>query len=192
MKNANQILKAIMVKLGMEVKLEQMKLVDGVTIIEADVFDVGAEVFIVAEDDQKIALPIGEYELESGMMLVVQQEGVIAEIKEKVAEEVAEEEVAEETATMETAPTTPTTATTPKSIIESTSKEYKFEELEAKIVELEAKILELSKVETVEEVVELEAEPKPIVFNPENKETVEQVQVNHTRLDRIFNIINND
>jgi hypothetical protein len=189
MKNANQILKAIMTKLGMEVKLEQMKLVDGVTIIEADVFDAGAEVFIVAEDDQKIALPIGEYELESGMMLVVQQEGVISEIKEKQAEEVAEEEVAEETATMETAPTQ---APTPKSIIESTSKEYKFEELEAKIVELEAKILELSKVEKVEEVVELEAEPKPIVFNPENKETEEQVQVNHTRLDRIFNIINND
>jgi hypothetical protein len=190
MKNANQILKAIMVKLGMEVKLEQMKLNDGVTTIEAEVFEAGAEVFIVAEDDQKIALPIGEYELENGMMLIVQQEGVIAEIKEKVAEEEVEEEVAEETGEMSSEPT-PTPQ--PKSIIESTSKEYKFEEMEAKIAELEAKIVELSKVETVEEVVELEAEPKPIVFNPENKEEVQQVEPQFlTRQDRIFNIINND
>lgn len=189
MKNANQILKAIMTKLGMEVKLEQMKLADGVTIIEADVFEAEAEVFVVTEDDQRIPLPVGEYELESGMMLIVQAEGVISEVKEKEAEEAVEEEVAEETGEMAQEPQAQTPQ--PKSIIESTSKEYKFEEMEAKIKELEAKIVELSKVE-VEEVVELEAEPKPIVFNPENKEQVEQVQVANSRLDRIFNMINND
>jgi hypothetical protein len=72
--------------LGMEVKLATMKLSDGVTILEAEVFEAGAEVFVVAED-QKIALPVGEYELEDGKILVVSEEGMIAEIKEMEAEE---------------------------------------------------------------------------------------------------------
>jgi hypothetical protein len=189
MKNANQILKAIMVKLGMEVKLEQMMLIDGVTKIEADVFEAGAEVFVITEDEQKIPLPIGEYELENGMMMVITEEGVIAEVKEKQAEEEqVEEEVVEETGEM----STPQSAPQPKSIIESTSKEYKFsmEEMEAKILELEAKIVEL----TTQKEVELTEEPKPITFNPENKEEqVEQFLGKNkpeTKLDRIFKIFN--
>jgi hypothetical protein len=189
MKNANQILKAIMVKLGMEVKLEQMMLIDGVTKIEADVFEAGAEVFVITEDEQKIPLPIGEYELENGMMMVIAEEGVIAEVKEKQAEEEqVEEEVVEETGEM----STPQSAPQPKSIIESTSKEYKFsmEQMEAKILELEAKIVEL----TTQKEVELTEEPKPITFNPENKEEqVEQFLGKNkpeTKLDRIFKIFN--
>jgi hypothetical protein len=189
MKNANQILKAIMVKLGMEVKLEQMMLIDGVTKIEADVFESGAEVFVITEDEQKIPLPIGEYELENGMMMVIAEEGVIAEVKEKQAEEEqVEEEVVEETGEM----STPQSAPQPKSIIESTSKEYKFsmEEMEAKILELEAKIVEL----TTQKEVELTEDPKPITFNPENKEEqVEQFLGKNkpeTKLDRIFKIFN--
>ena len=38
--------------LGMEVKLATMKLSDGVTILEAEVFEAGAEVFVVAEDQK--------------------------------------------------------------------------------------------------------------------------------------------
>ena len=81
MKNASKILKTIMTKLGMEVRLEQMKLIDGVTIIEADMFEPENEIFIVTEDEQKIALPIGEYELEDGRILVIEVEGMIKEIK---------------------------------------------------------------------------------------------------------------
>ena len=55
----------------MEVKLEQMKLMDGVTVLEADSFEAGNEVFIVTEDEQKIPLPVGEYEFEDGRMLIV-------------------------------------------------------------------------------------------------------------------------
>ena len=40
--------------LGMEVKLEQLKLVDGMTIIEADSFESEMAVVIVTEDEQKI------------------------------------------------------------------------------------------------------------------------------------------
>lgn len=62
------------------VKLEQMKLENG-TVIEAESFDAGNDVFIVSEED-KVAIPVGEYTLENGQVLVIQEEGVIGEIKE--------------------------------------------------------------------------------------------------------------
>jgi hypothetical protein len=74
-----------------ETKLAQMTLENG-TIIEAEDFAPEAEVFIVTEED-KIALPVGEYALEDGMILVVEAEGIIKEIKEATSEEVVEEEV---------------------------------------------------------------------------------------------------
>ena len=77
-----------------EVKLEQAKLENG-TVIEAESFEAGEAVFIVTEDE-RVALPIGEYELDGGQVLVVAEEGVIAEVREAGAEEpVAEEEVEE-------------------------------------------------------------------------------------------------
>ena len=77
--------------LGVEVKLEQMKLENG-TVLEAEAFEAGNEVFIVTEDE-KVAVPVGEYELEDGKILVVAEEGLIAEIKEAGEEETPEEEV---------------------------------------------------------------------------------------------------
>lgn len=81
-----------------EVKLESMKLENGTT-IEAEAFEANQEVFIVTEDE-KIALPVGEYELEDGRILVVAEEGVIAEMRdggeEAPAEEPAQEEATEE------------------------------------------------------------------------------------------------
>src|SRR5210317_1991075 len=64
-----------------EVKLESMKLENGTT-IEAEAFEANQEVFIVTEEDEKIALPVGEYTLEDGRILVVAEEGIIAEVKE--------------------------------------------------------------------------------------------------------------
>lgn len=84
-----------------EVKLESMKLENGTT-IEAEAFEANQEVFIVTEEDERIALPIGEYELEDGMILVVAEEGIIAEVKEAAAEEEAPaEEPAQEEASEE-------------------------------------------------------------------------------------------
>jgi hypothetical protein len=76
-----------------EVKIEmaQMKLVDGVTILEAESFEPGQAVFIVAENGDMIPAPIGEHELEDNTILVIVEEGIISEIKAK--EVVAEEEV---------------------------------------------------------------------------------------------------
>ena len=80
-----------------EVKLESMKLENGTT-IEAEAFEANQEVFIVTEEDEKIALPIGEYTLEDGRILVVAEEGIIAEVREGGEEEEApaQEEVVEE------------------------------------------------------------------------------------------------
>ena len=77
------------VGLSEEVKLEQQALENG-TVIEADSFEAGSEVFIITEDE-KVALPIGEYQLEDGRMLVVVEEGLISEMKEAGEEEVEEE-----------------------------------------------------------------------------------------------------
>ena len=79
-----------------EIKLESMKLDNG-TVIEAEAFEANQEVFIVTEDE-RIALPIGEYEMEDGRILVVAEEGVIAEINEAKEEEAPEEAPAEEPA----------------------------------------------------------------------------------------------
>jgi len=169
--------------LGMEVKLATMKLSDGMTILEAEVFEAGAEVFIVAED-QKIALPVGEYELEDSKMLVVIEEGIIAEIKEMEAEEEMPMEEPEAEAEVEVE----AEAAAPKDIkktVESIVKETFFSEMEALKIEneeLKAKLEMFSKVEptteaateetTKENKVELE-EVSPITFNPENVNKVE-------------------
>jgi len=96
--NAETILDRIMVKLGIAepvaVELEQVKTEDGQAIFEADAFEVGQAVFIVTEDG-KIPAPAGEFALEDGNIVEVDENGVIVEIAKKEAE-VAEEEVIEE------------------------------------------------------------------------------------------------
>lgn len=83
-----------------EVKVEMatMKLAGGV-VVEAESFEAGENVFLLGEDDEKVAAPVGEHELEDGRILVIVEEGVISEIREageEVAEEVVEEEATEE------------------------------------------------------------------------------------------------
>jgi hypothetical protein len=83
-----------------QVSLESMKLDNG-TVIEAESFEAGSAVFIATEDE-KVALPIGEYNLEDGRVLVIAEEGIVAELREAGNEseeeevEAAEEEVKEE------------------------------------------------------------------------------------------------
>jgi len=170
--------------LGMEVKLEMMKLADGMTMIEADSFEPEMAVVIVTEDEQKIPLPVGEYELEDGRILVVAVEGVIAEIKEK-AEEAPEVEIEVEAPVAEEEVMAEAEVSNPKKIVESNIVETFFSEMEAlkaENEELKAKLETFSKVEpttevtteeTTEEVkIELE-EVKPITFNPEKENKVE-------------------
>ena len=90
--NTNDMISKIkeVVGLSEEVKLEQQTLENG-AILEAESFEAGKEIFIVSEDE-KIAVPVGEYQMEDGRILVVAEEGLIVEIK---AEEEEEEEVEE-------------------------------------------------------------------------------------------------
>lgn len=73
-----------------EVKLATATLENG-TIIEAESFAAGEEVFIVTEDE-KVALPVGDYTLEDGNVLTVKEEGVIDSIGAAVEEEEPSEE----------------------------------------------------------------------------------------------------
>ena len=167
----SNVINQIKTLLGMEVKLAQMALENG-TIIEAEVFEAGASVFIVNEED-RIALPVGEYKLEDGMVLIVAEEGIIAEIKEvEVEQPETEVEVEQE---MSEAPTA-------KKVIESIVKESHFskeqeeiEALKAEIEMLKKEVEELKgykeKVEK-EEVEKTEMSAQPLTHNPEAKSEV--------------------
>ena len=151
--NPKETLNKVKTLLGLEVKLEQMKLDNG-TLLEAKSFEAGKEIFILSEDE-RVPLPIGEYVLEDGKILMIQEEGIIGEIKEPIAEEEAEapEEVTEPE--MEAEPTAP------KKVVESVSKEMFFAEIE----KLRNEITELKSQKEVE----LSEEVKPIKHNPEAK-----------------------
>ena len=94
----NEMINQVKELLGMEateIELAKAKLDNG-TVIEAESFEAGKEIFIVTEDE-KVALPVGDYTMEDGMILVVAEEGIIGEIKEAEAEEVETETTEEET-----------------------------------------------------------------------------------------------
>jgi len=191
--NTNQTLNKVRILLGIEVKLEQMKLDNG-AILEAEAFEAGAEIFVVA-DEERVAVPVGEYEAD-GKIIVIEEEGIIAEIKEAGAEEeapeeeVVEEEVEEEELSTETA--------SPKKIVKSITEEMFFSEIEK--LRNEINELKLAKVEVkeVEEVsVELSAEPEVegISHNPENLTEKKELNLysqkgKNNTINRIFNTLN--
>jgi hypothetical protein len=186
--NTNQTLNKVRTLLGMEVKLEQMKLGNG-AIFEAEVFEAGAEIFVVA-DDERVAVPVGEYETEDGKIIVVSEEGVIAEIKdaeaeeeapaEEVVEEVVEEEMSQETAS-------------PKKIVKSITEEQFFSAIEELRNEINS--LKLSKVEVKEVSVELSEDVVGITHTPENAVNKKELHLYSQKgknnvLNNIFNRIN--
>lgn len=77
-----------------KVELAQAKLENG-TVLEAEAFESGKEIFILT-DDEKVAVPVGEYQMEDGQILVVKEEGLIGEIKKAEAKEEEEVEASEE------------------------------------------------------------------------------------------------
>lgn len=153
-----------------EVKLESMKLENGTT-IEAEAFEANQEVFIVTEDE-RIALPVGEYEMEDGRILVVAEEGVIAEMRD------AGEEAPEEAPAQEEVEEVEQAEEEPKEEMSYATKE----ELSAAVEEMKAMIEEIKAMmspkeeemaeEVKEEEVEMSAdEPaaKPIKHSPDTK-----------------------
>lgn len=174
------VINEIKTLLGMEVKLAQMSLENG-TVIEAEAFEAEQAVFIVKEED-RIALPVGEYILEDGNILKVEVEGVIASIgmPEEEAPEVEEVETPEAEVEVEAA-----AEASPKKVIESITKEMFFSEIEK--LRNEIAELKLSKTEEVAPNVELSVEP--LTHSPEVKDIkVQQFASNRalTTQDRVM------
>lgn len=151
-----------------EVKLESMKLENGTT-IEAEAFEANQEVFIVTEEDEKIALPVGEYTLEDGRILVVAEEGIIAEVNEagepEAEEAPATEEVVEEVEQAEEEPKEEMSYATKEELSAAV------EEMKAMIEEIKA-MMSPKEEEMAAEEVDLSAdEPaaKPIKHSPDTK-----------------------
>jgi hypothetical protein len=117
MSNAKDILKRVYdTVMGMEsteeikVELAQVKTMDGEAIFDAEAFEIGNAVFIVTEEGN-IPVPMGEYMLEDGMKIEVDEQGVIVEVSIEGEEEVVEEVIEakdeiekEETGMMESMP----------------------------------------------------------------------------------------
>lgn len=172
-KEIKEALKTIKTFLGMEIKLEQMKLMDGATVIEADSFEPGQSVMILVPESEAVPLDVGEHELEDGRILVVSEQGIIGEIKEAAAEE---EPVQEEEMPVE-ADATPEVKQ-PKKVVTIT--EQHFKAMEEKVAELEAKLaaVEVKEEEQPTDLVEFKTEePKPIQFNPENVNEIQHVDL---------------
>lgn len=188
-------LKTFLSKDDKKLELETAEIKDADVMIEAESFEAGNEVFVIA-DDERVALPVGEYELTDGNMLVVEEEGIIASYGQPSNEQ--EEEVVEEEQEMESEE-----KSNPKKVVESVSKEIHFsEEQKTELKEIfNTWYAELQKVEDVEEIVETKKEvelseesvavAKPIKHSPENNtkkkfQTTLSKKRNLSTVDRIF------
>jgi len=167
-----------------KVELATAKLDNG-TVLEAEAFEAGKEIFIITEDD-KVALPVGDYTMEDGKMLVVAEEGIIAEIKDLDEEAEVEAEEDKEEMGYVTKEELAEAVSEIKAMIEDMKKEEMSEEAEVELSE------ELPK-EVKEELSEPAAEP--IAHNPEQKNNNIGVKFaqnrKQTTLDKVMSKINN-
>ena len=192
---ASEIVESIKEVLGMElaevkVELEERELQNG-TKITAEKFEEGASVFILTEsgdEEEKIALPVGNYEMNDGTVLVVSEEGKIGEIREASDEVPAtEEDLEEDLAVVE----------------DWEGMEKRIQNLEDAVASLKADKEEMKEV-VVEEKVEaskvelnsIEVAADPISHNPEKTVKKERVKFGNNRpmstRDKVLQIINNN
>ena len=163
-------------------ELAQLKLENG-TVLEAEAFESGNEIFILTEDE-KVAVPKGEYLMEDGRTLVVEEEGVIEEIKAEEHEDKEEEEKEEKVDAR---------------YVSKEEFESAVEEIKGMINELKEHKKEKEEMAKVEEQVkqELSETPatEPIAHNPEVIEKKIKVKFSENRmettLDRIMNKLAN-
>jgi len=192
---ASEIVESIKEVLGMElaeikVELEERELQNG-TKITAEKFEEGASVFILTEsgdEKEKISLPVGNYEMNDGTVLVVSEEGKIGEIREASDEVPAtEEDLEEDLAVVE----------------DWEGMEKRIQNLEDAVASLKADKEEMKEV-VVEEKVEaskvelnsIEVAADPISHNPEKTVKKERVKFGNNRpmstKDKVLQIINNN
>ena len=194
---ANNILNRILAELASvrEVKFEQMTLENG-AVLEAEAFEAGNEVFVMSGED-RVPAPVGEHKLEDGRVLVIAEEGVVAEIKEAGAEEepsveieveASAEEVETELAEVEVKEEMPAV----EAVIEKVLEEIAMMREEMKAMREEmggyAKKEEMA---AVEQKFSTQSAAKPIKHNPEKKQ-VNKVEFNRPQksIDRVLARLN--
>jgi len=199
--NANETLNRVMVALGIkaeapavEVNLAQLKTMDGQATFDAESFEVGSAIFVVTEDG-KIPAPMGEYAMEDGTIVKVDDKGYIVEISTK-EEEVMEEPIIEEV--LENEPMKEQIVeemAKPKKLTETTTKVSEFSaELSEIREELNALKMKLSSVteERDELVSRLASEEAPRSFHSPEATPVNSIKFkigekrNETVTDRVF------
>ena len=180
--NSKETLNKVKTLLGLEVQLEEKKLENG-TRFEAEAFEKGREVFIVTDEDERIAVPAGEYLLDDGMMLVVKEDGIIDEVKEKVEEEVAE--------TVEAPVVEEVEAAEEADVADWKGMEIRIKNLEDAIADLKSRDGETEDLDSDEGILKTRTvtekfseTPKAIKHNPENKN---EVKLNNYAQNRAMN-----
>ena len=73
-------LNEIKLALGLEVKMVEATLKDGVTKVETEALEAGSKIFVVSDSDQKAAAPEGVHELEDGTKVTVDAQGTITQV----------------------------------------------------------------------------------------------------------------
>jgi hypothetical protein len=166
---SSKMINKIRTLLDIPVKLEERKLENG-TVVEAESFEKGKEIFIKT-DDEKVAMPVGEYILEDGQLIVVEEEGIIADVRDVSDDVPAKEEDSAETEDLEESPA------------EKADWAKSYEELKDRVDNLEDAIADLKKdkqpnsekvVEAEEQIEKPNRQPKSRTvkeeFTEENKE----------------------
>tara|TARA_R110002110_G_scaffold79149_4_gene207139 strand:+ start:585 stop:1217 length:633 start_codon:yes stop_codon:yes gene_type:complete len=208
---ASEIVESIKEVLGMElaevkVELEERELDNG-TKITADKFEEGESVFILTEsgdEEEKIALPVGNYEMNDGTVLVVTEEGKIGELREASDEVPQKEEAGEEKEEMNEEEEMDEEA----DVADWQGMEKRIQNLEDAIADLKANKLndneEMYSKEKKDEKVEaskvdsnkLDLSAEPISHNPEKEVKKQRVKLGNNRpmttREKIIQIINNN
>ena len=186
------MLSQIKALLNAKVNLATATLENG-TVIEAESFEAGQSVFIVTEDE-KVALPVGDYEMEDGKVLVVSEEGVIAEIKDALGYEEAEEEEKEKVEAEEVVVEDVPAEVAPEvnEIVEAVVEVIApvIEEVKAEIEKMKKKYESDEKKEDKKEEMSAQPSRKPLRHNPEAKTTKKLNKFSQNRsmstLDRVL------
>ena len=208
---ASEIVESIKEVLGMElaevkVELEERELDNG-TKITADKFEEGESVFILTEsgdEEEKIALPVGNYEMNDGTVLVVTEEGKIGELREASDEVPQKEEAGEEKEEMNEEEEMDEEA----DVADWQGMEKRIQNLEDAIADLKANKLndneEMYSKEKKDEKVKaskvdsnkLDLSAEPISHNPEKEVKKQRVKLGNNRpmttREKIIQIINNN
>lgn len=173
-----------------KVELAQAKLENG-TLVESSSFKKGDEIFIIT-DDQKVAMPVGEYVMEDGKLLVVEEEGIIADYRvvsddvPQKEDDIKDEEMRDEGKEA--------------AVDDWAGMEKRIKNLEDAIADLKSRMGEKEDFEKVEEEVKQELSKTPATEPISHTPEVEDKKINlkyaqnrkQTSLDRVLNKMYNN